>query len=100
MTGPERSNQPIDPITLSVIWGGYVSIGEEMGTTLRQTAFSDAGREGDDFSTAIFDRKGRMVAQGNFTPGHLGSIPHVVRFCMEYFPEDRLHPGDAILVND
>ena len=95
-----RHNQPVDPITLSVIWGGLISIAEEMGTTLRQTAFSDAVREGDDFSTAIFDRQGRMLAQGNFTPGHLGSMPHVVRSVMEYFPEDTLNPGDAVLVND
>ena len=100
MTETTRSNQPVDPITLSVIWGGFVSIGEEMGTTLRQTAFSDAVREGDDFSTAIFDRRGRMLAQGNFTPGHLGSMPHVVRSVMEYFPEETLKPGDALLVND
>ena len=100
MTEATRSNQPVDPITLSVIWGGFVSIAEEMGTTLRQTAFSDAVREGDDFSTAIFDRRGRMLAQGNFTPGHLGSMPHVVRSVMEYFPEEALKPGDAVLVND
>lgn len=90
----------VDPVTLSVIWGGFVSIAEEMGTTLRLTAFSDAVREGDDFSTAIFDRQGRMLAQGNFSPGHLGSMPHLVRSVMEYFPEASLNPGDAILVND
>lgn len=41
-----------------------------------------------------------MLAQGNFTPGHLGSMPHVVRSVMEYFSEDTLSPGDAVLVND
>ena len=100
MTVSQPRTTAVDPITLSVIWGGFVSIAEEMGTTLRLTAFSDAVREGDDFSTAIFDRQGRMLAQGNFTPGHLGSMPHVVRSVMEYYPEASLNPGDAVLVND
>ncbi|MSP67516.1 MAG: hydantoinase B/oxoprolinase family protein [Alphaproteobacteria bacterium] len=95
-----RSDAGIDPIALSVIWNGFISIAEEMGTTLRQTAYSDAVREGDDFSTGLFDRRGRMLSQGNFTPGHLGSMPFVVRSCMEYYPAARMQPGDSIAVND
>ena len=56
----------IDPITFTVIWNSIVSIAEELGTTMRHTAFSEAVREGDDFSTAVFDRQGRMISQGNF----------------------------------
>ena len=69
------TEKPIDPITLTVIWNTLLSIAEELGTTLRNTAFSEGVREGDDFSTALFDRNGRMIAQGNFSPGHLGSMP-------------------------
>ena len=90
----------IDPITLTVIWNGLLAIAEEMGSTLRRTAFSEAVREGEDFSTGVFDIQGRLVAQGNFTPGHLGSMPYVVRTVLEYFPIADLHPGDAILLND
>ena len=57
-------NESLNPITLSVLWNGLLSIAEEMGTTLQMTAFSEAVREGQDFSTAIFDRKGRLIAQG------------------------------------
>jgi N-methylhydantoinase B len=71
-----------------------------MGSTLRRTAFSEAVREGEDFSTGVFDIQARLVAQGNFTPGHLGSMPYVVRTVLEYFPVADLHPGDAILLND
>ena len=46
----------VDPITLTVIWNSLISIAEELGVTLRHTAFSEGVREGDDFSTAIFDR--------------------------------------------
>ena len=93
-------NEPLSPITLSVLWNGLLSIAEEMGTTLQMTAFSEAVREGQDFSTAIFDRKGRLIAQGNFTPGHLGSMPYVIKSVMEIFPPGSLAPGDGVLLND
>jgi N-methylhydantoinase B/oxoprolinase/acetone carboxylase alpha subunit len=54
----------LDPITFTVIWNSVVSIAEELGTTMRNTAFSEAVREGDDFSTAVFDAQGGMIAQG------------------------------------
>ncbi len=91
---------PIDPIALSVIWNGLVSIAEEVGATLRRTAFSEAVREAQDFSTGLFDRHARLIAQGNFSPGHLGSMPYMVKSVLEYFPPDELRPGDGILVND
>lgn len=90
----------VDPITLTVVWNGLLSIAEEMGSTLRRTAFSEAVREGDDFSTGLFDAEARLVAQGNFTPGHLGSMPYVVRTVLEYFPRETLRPGDAVFLND
>ena len=93
-------NRRIDPVTLSVLWNRFLAIAEEMGSTLRSTAFSEAVREGDDFSTGIFDRQGRLIAQGNFTPGHTGSMPSVVRAVLEYFPAETLRPGDAVVAND
>ena len=75
----------IDPVTLSVLWNGLISVADDMGTTLRHTAYSAAVREGDDFSTGIFDARGRLVAQGNFSPGHLGSMPYVVRHVLDHF---------------
>jgi N-methylhydantoinase B len=93
-------SQRIDPITLSVLWSRLLSITEEMGSTLRRTAFSEAVREGDDFSTGLFDRRGRLVAQGNFSPGHMGSMPFVVQSVLEDFPPGSLRPGDAVALND
>ena len=77
----DKSVDPIsvDPITLTVIWNTLMSIAEELGTTLRNTAFSEGVREGDDFATALFDRTGRLIAQGNFSPGHLGSMTACAR---------------------
>ena len=94
------SNGSLDPVTLTVIWNALMSIAEELGITLRNTAFSEGVREGDDFSTALFDRNARLVAQGNFSPGHLGSMPAVAKHVLEYFPSETLKPGDSILLND
>ena len=94
------TDKAVDPITLTVIWNTLMSIAEELGTTLRSTAFSEGVREGDDFATALFDRTGRLIAQGNFSPGHLGSMPACTRHAIDYFPLETLRPGDSILLND
>jgi N-methylhydantoinase B len=93
-------NRAVDPITLTVLWKNLISIAEEMGSAMRRTAFSEAVREGDDFSAAVFDRHGRMIAQGNFTPGHLGSMPYAVRNMLNYVPLEELGPGDTLVTND
>ncbi len=97
MTAVDRA---VDPVTLTVIWNNLVSITDEIGGALRPTAFSEAVREGDDFSTGLFDRKARLVAQGNFTPGHLGAMPYVVRHVLRTVPADTLRPGDMVATND
>ena len=78
----------VDPVTLTVVWANLISIVEEMGGALRRTAFSEAVREGEDFST------------GHFTPGHLGAMPYVVRNVLAYVPLERLAPGDMLATND
>jgi N-methylhydantoinase B len=94
------SDRQIDPITLTVIWSSLVSIADEMSGALRRTAFSEAVREGEDFSTGLFDPRGRLIAQGNNTPGHLGAMPYVVKNVLDYIPLAQLDPGDAIVTND
>src|SRR3546814_7298583 len=84
------ADEAVDAVTLSVVWSALVAITEEMGVALRNTAYSSAVREGDDFSTGLFDSRGRLVAQGNFTPGHLGAMPFVLEHIERHFPrEDR-----------
>ena len=94
------SEREMDALTLTVIWNGIMSIAEELGDNPAPYRISEGVREGDDFSTAIFDRDGRMIAQGNFSPGHLGSMPFVAQHVRDYFPEENLSPGDAIALND
>ena len=90
----------LDPITLTVVWNSLISIADEMSGALRRTAFSEAVREGEDFSTGIFDPQARLIAQGNNTPGHLGAMPYVVRNVLDYVPLEQIEPGDAIVTND
>jgi N-methylhydantoinase B len=90
----------IDPITLGVVWGALQSIAVEIGTTVHRTAYSEQAREGQDFSVAVFDRHGRMVAQGPYSPGHMGAMSFAVRNALAAHPVETLRPGDGILLND
>ena len=89
-----------DPLTVAVVWGRLAAIAEEMATALAHTAYSDQVREGGDFTTAVFDASGRLLAQANRAPAHLGAIPHAVRHMLEYYPAETLGPGDVIAMND
>jgi N-methylhydantoinase B len=91
---------PVDPITLGVVWGALQSIAVEIGTTVHKTAYSEQAREGQDFSVAVFDRHGRMVAQGPYSPGHMGAMSFAVKNALAAHPVERLRPGDAVLLND
>jgi N-methylhydantoinase B len=90
----------IDPITLGVVWGALQSIAVEIGTTVHRTAYSEQAREGQDFSVAVFDGRGRMVAQGPYSPGHMGAMSFAVQNALAAHPVETLCPGDAILLND
>jgi N-methylhydantoinase B len=90
----------LDPVTLAVLWGALQSIAVEVGTTVHRTAYSEQAREGQDFSVAVFDAVGRMVAQGPYSPGHMGAMSAAVRNALAAHPIETLGPGDAILLND
>lgn len=90
----------IDPVTLSVVWGGLISTAAEMGSTLLRAAYSMTVREGSDFSTGVFDADGNMIAQGDYSPGHLGSMAYTVRQMLDWYPAETLAPGDAVICND
>ena len=90
----------VDAITKGVVWAAVQSIAEEAGTALRKTAYSQAVREGRDFSAALFDARGQMIAQGDFSPGHLGSMPSIVGHVLREYPAEMLEAGDAVILND
>ena len=86
-----------DPIELEVFKNIYHSIAEEMGAALRRTAFSPNIKERRDYSCAVFDRDGEVIAMGDHMPVHLGSMPMSVRAAIE---QCGLAPGDMVMLND
>src|ERR1051325_10147239 len=86
-----------DPVQLEIFKSLFHAIAEEMGATLKRTAFSPNIKERRDYSCAIFDAKGDMVAQGDHMPVHLGSMPLSVKAAIESRP---INPGDMIVLND
>jgi N-methylhydantoinase B len=86
-----------DPIELEIFKNIYHSIAEEMGAALRRTAFSPNIKERRDYSCAIFDSGGEVIAMGDHMPVHLGSMPMSVRAAIESCEPG---PGDMIMLND
>ncbi|MFQ6015738.1 MAG: hydantoinase B/oxoprolinase family protein [Anaerolineae bacterium] len=86
-----------DPIRLEIFKNLFASIAEEMGETLRRTAYSPNIKERRDFSCALFDEKGTMISQAAHIPVHLGSMPLSVLSAIEQFD---FRPGDTIILND
>jgi len=88
-----------DPIRLSVFNHRFMAIAEAMGLTLEHTSQSVNIKERRDYSCALFDARGRLVANAPHIPVHLGSMGQSVRAMMTTFG-DTMRPGDAYLVND
>ncbi|MBA3715810.1 MAG: hydantoinase B/oxoprolinase family protein, partial [Pyrinomonadaceae bacterium] len=92
-----KRNQNFDPTTLEIYRALYTSVADEMGLALRRTAFSPNIKERRDYSCAVFDKSGRVIAQGDHMPVHLGSMPMAVAAALG---ETVIAPGDVIALND
>jgi N-methylhydantoinase B len=90
----------IDQLDIAVVWGRLAAIAEEMAEAQQRTAYSDQVREGGDYSTAVFDASGRMLAQANRSPAHLGAMPAAVRNMLTVYAPETLGPGDIVVLND
>src|SRR5579863_2613986 len=86
-----------DPVELEIFKNLYHSIAEEMGAALRRTAFSPNIKERRDYSCAVFDAEGNVIAMGDHMPVHLGSMPMSVSAALEALT---LGLGDVALLND
>jgi N-methylhydantoinase B len=86
-----------DPTTLEIYRALYTSVAEEMGIALRRTAFSPNIKERRDYSCAVFDSDGRVIAQGDHMPVHLGSMPMAVAAALHAI---KLAPGETVALND
>jgi N-methylhydantoinase B len=87
----------VDPVELAVFQSAVHSIAEEMGAALRRTALSPNIKERRDYSCAVFDGQGRVIAMGDHMPVHLGSMPMSVQAAIAAID---FAPGDIAILND
>lgn len=88
----------MDPVLLEVYRHRFTGIAEEMGVTLQRTSYSPNIKERLDFSCALFDRSGRLIAQAAHIPVHLGAMPASVEAAFEAV--ELWQPGDMVILND
>ncbi len=86
-----------DPTRLEIFKNLFHSIAEEMGAALRRSAFSPNIKERRDYSCAVFDGAGNVLAMGDHMPVHLGSMPMSVRAALDAV---EMGPGDIVMLND
>jgi N-methylhydantoinase B len=90
---------PLDPVTVSVLQHRFIAIVAEMGEAMLRTAYSQILNSSRDFSTALADGQGRLLAQAEHVPIHVGALPWAVRSVADAFA-GRIRPGDLYLLND
>jgi len=89
----------IDPIKRELLKNALVTIADNALVMVVRTARSANVKNSMDFSAAICDAQGRLVAQGMAVPVHLGAMMPALRGCLDYFGDD-IHPGDVLTSND
>ncbi len=95
------TSRELSVIELQILWNRLIAIVEEQAQTLMRTAFNPIVRESGDLSAGLFDLKGRMIAQAvTGTPGHVNTMANSVRYFLEKYSLDEMHPEDIYLTND
>ncbi len=89
-----------DPVEMEVFSNRLLTITEEMGHTLVRASFSTNIKERQDCSVALFDARGRLVAQASHVPLHLGSLMGSVEAVLAAYPPSVIEDGDAFVCND
>ena len=88
-----RASSMPDPVALEVFSNALLSVAEEMGAALIRTAYSTNIKERQDASTAIFDAEGRLIAQAEHIPMHLGAMLSIIRNILKRYPLEELSPA-------
>lgn len=99
MSRAEAIGTSVDPVMLEVFNNLFMSIAEQMGATLANTAYSVNIKERYDFSCAIFDANGDLVANAPHVPVHLGSMSESVRTVLSQ-NAGSIRPGDVFMMNN
>jgi N-methylhydantoinase B len=91
----------INLVTLEILWSRLITVTNEQAAALQRTSFTPIVRESGDLSAAVFDARGRMLAQAvTGTPGHINSLATSMHHFLAEFPPERLGPGDVLITND
>ena len=94
-TGPGRR---FDAVELEILWQSLIGTVNEQARALQRAAFSPIVREAGDLANAVFDRRGRMVAQAvTGTPGHINSLAIGAANMLDEYPLDSIEPGDVLI---
>ncbi|CAH6723255.1 5-oxoprolinase [[Candida] jaroonii] len=96
--GEKVMEDSIDPILLSVFANRFTAIAEDMGRTLQKISISPNIKERMDFSCALFDADGDLVANAPHVPVHLGSMSNSIRYAKKFW-EGNIHEGDILATN-
>ena len=94
------AHRPPDMVMMKILDSTMVSICREMGILLMKTSYSTIFNEGLDFTCALADDKGDMIACAEFCPTMIGGMPLLIKTCAQEIPFDTLEDGDVILHND
>jgi len=93
----DSQSDSADPVLLEIFNSHFMNVAEQMGAVLENTAHSVNIKERKDFSCALFDHAGRLIANAPHIPVHLGSMGESVRSVLE---TGGLQPGDSWMLND
>ncbi len=93
-----RAPRALDPITFELIHAGLLSAAEEMGGVLKRSSYSPIIREMEDFSCALFDAGGDLVAQADYIPAQLGAMGLVTKSIISQWG-GAIRPGDVFIAN-
>lgn len=88
----------VDPVELELFKNAIFSAADEMALTIYRTAYSASLKDNMDYSTALFDARGRLVSQGLTLPAHLGTMPGALAAIIATF--ETIHEGDVFALND
>lgn len=97
-TEADTTETPVDPVLLSIFGHRFMDIAEQMGLSLQKTSVSVNVKERLDFSCALFDTEGNLVANAPHVPVHLGSMSTCIKFQAELW-KGKLKPGDVLVSN-
>ena len=90
----------MDMINMNIVESAMIAIAREMGINVQKTAYSTIFSEGEDFTCALANRNGELIAVADFCPSQIGGVPLLVRSMIKEIPLSEMSEGDVVIHND